>query len=93
MNSGEGKAEEGKNIMKWGLIALFVMISVWGIIGFFQRALGIELNTTQNAPTPGILPSRGVNPLLWPASQPTPGVLPARGNNPLIDPSFKGPAL
>ena len=44
LSSGEAKVEEGKNIMKWGLIALFVMVSVWGIIAFFQRALGVELN-------------------------------------------------
>lgn len=37
---GDEKAvEEGKRIMIWGLIALFVMISVWGIIGFIQDAL------------------------------------------------------
>lgn len=32
---------EGKNIMIWGLLALFVMVSVWGIIAFFQRDLNI----------------------------------------------------
>src|SRR3989344_3131392 len=37
---GDEKAvEEGKRIMKWGLIALFVMVSVWGIISFMQAAL------------------------------------------------------
>ena len=37
---GDEKAvEEGKRIMIWGLIALFVMISVWGIIGFIQDEL------------------------------------------------------
>src|SRR3989344_6581421 len=37
---GDEKAvEEGKRIMKWGLIALFVMVSVRGVIGFFQDAL------------------------------------------------------
>ena len=29
---------DGKKIMIWGLIALFVMMSVWGIISFFQGA-------------------------------------------------------
>lgn len=34
---GDEKAvAEGKRIMIWGLIALFVMISVWGIIKFMQ---------------------------------------------------------
>jgi len=32
----------GKNLMKWGLVALFVMVSVWGIIGFMQGELGLE---------------------------------------------------
>ncbi len=42
----EGAIEEGKNLMKWGLIALFVMLSVWGIIRFFQGELGL----TENSP-------------------------------------------
>ena len=36
---GEKAVDEGKRVMKWGLIALFVMVSVWGIIEFFQDAL------------------------------------------------------
>jgi len=36
---GDTKAvEEGKTLMIWGLIALFVMVSVWGIISFIQNA-------------------------------------------------------
>lgn len=30
---------DGKKIMGWGLIALFVMVSVWGLVNFFQREL------------------------------------------------------
>lgn len=45
--SDEKSHEEGKNIMKWGLIALFVMVSVWGIVNFIQRNLGLpETNGT-----------------------------------------------
>lgn len=36
--------ESGKNLMKWGLVALFVMVTVWGIIYFVQRELGIYAN-------------------------------------------------
>lgn len=40
--SGDEKAvEDGKRIMKWGLIALFVMVSVWGIIVFIQGELDL----------------------------------------------------
>lgn len=42
----------GKSIMWAGLISLFVMVSVWGIIAFAQSALGIRGNSSapQNAP-------------------------------------------
>ena len=41
---GDEKAvEEGKRIMKWGLIALFVMVSFWGIVIFIQRALNLPI--------------------------------------------------
>jgi hypothetical protein len=31
----------GKQIMVWGIVALFVAISIWGIVYFIQRELGI----------------------------------------------------
>ena len=38
---GDEKAvKEGKDLMIWGLIALFVMVSVWGIIAFVYRDVG-----------------------------------------------------
>ena len=39
--SDENAKEEGKNIMKWGLVALFVMMTVWGILRFFQEEFGL----------------------------------------------------
>jgi hypothetical protein len=39
--AGAKGAAAGKNIMVWGLIALFVMVSVWGIITMAQNALGV----------------------------------------------------
>lgn len=38
----EKSTMEGKKVMLYGLVALFVMVSVWGIIGFFQRDLGVQ---------------------------------------------------
>lgn len=38
----EGAKDEGKRIMIWGLIALFVMVSVWGLVGFIGDALDIK---------------------------------------------------
>lgn len=82
----EGKVEEGKNIMKWGLLSLFVMTSVWGIVFFFQRQLGLP-DAQQ-----GILPSRGNLPR--PGNSPQPGNIPS---GPIIIPGsnlqYLGPSL
>lgn len=31
--------EEGRQIMVWGVIAIFVMVSIWGIVAMLQRAI------------------------------------------------------
>lgn len=55
--SGDEKSHaEGKNLMVWGLVALFVMISVWGIIKFFYADLGFS--RPFGLPTLPINPSR-----------------------------------
>ncbi len=44
--SSETAKTEAKKVMVWGLIALFVMVSVWGIVRFMQEALlgGVDFN-------------------------------------------------
>lgn len=37
----EEAAKEGKRIMVWGIVGLFIAFSVWGIISFIQSELGI----------------------------------------------------
>lgn len=49
-SSGEGH-KEGVNVMIAGVAALFVMVSVWGIVQFAQSALGIS-GTTQQIQAP-----------------------------------------
>jgi len=50
---GGGEAvEEGKNLMIWGVVALFVMVSVWGLTRFIGNAFGIESGGA--APVPGV---------------------------------------
>jgi hypothetical protein len=39
-SADEEKKEAGKNIMIWGTIALFVLVTIWGIIGMLQRTVG-----------------------------------------------------
>jgi hypothetical protein len=38
--------EKGKHIMVRGIIALFVMVSIWGIIRVLQTTFGVEDNTS-----------------------------------------------
>ena len=41
--SGDAKSHaEGRNLMIWGLVALFVMVSVFGILRFFYTDLGFR---------------------------------------------------
>ena len=49
--SSGGDKDEGKKIMYWGVIALFVMSSVWGLVAFMQRELTIPTGTTGTIPT------------------------------------------
>jgi hypothetical protein len=50
----EGK-DEAKTLMIWGLIALFVMVSVWGLVRFIGNALGIQQGDTIVVPrVPGL---------------------------------------
>lgn len=44
--SDDDKKEEGRNIMIYGIIALFVMVSVWGLVRLLQETFNIN----QNAP-------------------------------------------
>ena len=38
---GDEKAvSEGKNLMVWGVLGLFVMVSVWGILSFLTHEFG-----------------------------------------------------
>lgn len=34
-------AKEGRRIMGWGIVGLFVAFSIWGIISFIKSELGI----------------------------------------------------
>lgn len=51
----EETKEEGKNLMLWGLIGFFVMVSVWGLVNILTGTVTFGNNT-------GVTPSRtGVN--------------------------------
>lgn len=49
--------EEGKSMMLWGIIALFVMTSVWGLVGILRGTL--FGSTSQNAQGVSLPPING----------------------------------
>jgi hypothetical protein len=49
---GESAVEEGKRIMVWGVVALFVVTSIWGIIAFIRSELGIPIKPNAPISTP-----------------------------------------
>ncbi len=54
-NGDDDARDKGKNIMIWGIVALFVIVSVWGLVQFVGNALldGNTGPTTQNIPGVG----------------------------------------
>ncbi|MFZ1074889.1 MAG: hypothetical protein WAN50_00755 [Minisyncoccia bacterium] len=52
----EDKREEGKNLMLWGLIGFFVMVSIWGLVNILTGTISFGNNT---GPSTG-LPKAGV---------------------------------
>lgn len=53
-NFGEGKEEiqkKGRNLMVYGILAIFVMVSVFGIAQLLQRSFGINQVNILPAPT------------------------------------------
>ncbi len=46
LNASDGeKQKEGRNIMIWGILALFVMVSVWGIVNVVRDTFKLNDNT------------------------------------------------
>lgn len=48
----EGTAKsEGRQIMIWGIVALFVMSSVWGLVSLLRDELDLDTSTQGTIPT------------------------------------------
>lgn len=52
-SSDSDKRKEGQGIMLWGIIALFVAASVWGIVRFIGDAVGVNSDVNRQAPSIG----------------------------------------
>lgn len=48
-SSGEGH-DTGRNTMIAGLLSLFIMVSVWGLVNLAQNALGVSGNASVTIP-------------------------------------------
>jgi hypothetical protein len=47
---GKDDVSSAKSLMIWGLVSLFVMVSVWGIVRLAQDALGVNPNAGATSP-------------------------------------------
>ena len=60
LNAGEAEArEDGKQRMLWGIVALFVIVSIYGILGFIGGAVGINTGNRGGGPSTGVGGSGG----------------------------------
>lgn len=50
IRSAGGDKEEGRKIMWWGVIALFVISTIWGIVTFMRTELNITTTDSMKIP-------------------------------------------
>lgn len=50
VGGGEGHGPDGRKTMVAGLVSLFIMVSVWGIVNLAQGALGVQGNAPVTTP-------------------------------------------
>lgn len=52
--NSEDVKEHGKNLMLWGLIGFFVMVSVWGLVNILTGTVTFGNNSGTNLPDAGV---------------------------------------
>jgi NADH:ubiquinone oxidoreductase subunit 2 (subunit N) len=52
--NSEDVKEEGKNLMLWGLIGFFVMVSVWGLVNILTGTINFGNNSGVTPPKTGV---------------------------------------
>ena len=61
-SDNEEKRREGRQIMMWGIIGLFVMVAVWGLVALIGGTFGIRFLERPSAPqlqgTTGFTPTQ-----------------------------------
>jgi len=48
----EDKQKKGRNYMIWGIIAIFVIVSIWGLVAILRQLTGTTVNTAITPATP-----------------------------------------
>ncbi len=56
--SDEAAKESGKTLMIWGMVAIFVMVALWGILGYVSQALDISGTITTGTAPAFVPPTR-----------------------------------
>ncbi len=51
-SNSEDVKEEGKNLMLWGLIGFFVMVSIWGLVNILTGTVSFSNNAGVTGGTP-----------------------------------------
>lgn len=44
------KKQKGRSTMIWGIIALFIIVSIWGLIGVVQNTFDLDTGSTIDVP-------------------------------------------
>ena len=61
LGATDGQAKEkGKNLMLWGLIGFFVMISIWGLVNILVGTINFSNNTSPTSVPKADFQSTGV---------------------------------
>lgn len=56
MNVGDAaKQKEARSLMIWGIVLLFVIVAVWGIVGIVGRTFNVENASIPTGPTPSTI--------------------------------------
>jgi hypothetical protein len=79
----ESRVQKGNIFLRWGLVALFVMFSVWGIVTYVQTIFGIQDKNTIIIPTiqlGGTSPTTNASPLGGTPTSPATGTQSPNGN-------------
>jgi len=57
----EEKRKEARGLIIWGIVAIFVMVSVWGLVNILRNTFNLDTTNVPPPPTP-VVPGSAVTP-------------------------------